>query len=288
MDLEAGQRFKDFGRKLFFIVLGNFLCSLAINIFFVPNGLLSGGVGGISIMLNYLTGFPIGVAVFLINIPISLLGFAKLDRKFIFYAFISMFVFSTWLEITKSFASLLVVDDLLLAAVFGSIFNGLGMGLMFRNGVCQGGFDVIAAIFKKELNVNIGTGLMLFNTVIISLSSVLFDVKLAMYTLISMYLGYQILDKVQTGINIRKNIIIVSDKSDELAHEIMVTLGRGVTFLRGEGGYTSRDKRIIYCIVTSREIAKIKEIVEKIDKNAFFTINDIVEVKGSGFKTMEI
>ena len=126
------------------------------------------------------------------------------------------------------------------------------------------------------------------NTVIISLSSLLFGYKPAMYTLIAMYIGYQILDKVQTGFNVQKNIIIVSDKSKELATAIIEKLNRGVTFLKGQGGYTKEDKNIIYCILTSREIAKLKELVEEIDPQAFFTINDVVEVKGSGFKTMEI
>lgn len=279
---------KEITTKLFFIVLGNLLCSIAFNLFFVPNGLLSGGVGGVAIMIQYLTGIPTGISVLIMNLPIFVIGVRKLDKKFITYAFISMIVFSSWLTITRSFVQYFVVDDILLASAFGAVFNGLGMGLMFRNGTCQGGLDVIAAILKRKFNLNIGTGLMMVNTVIISLSSILFGYQSAMYTLISMYIGYQILDKVQTGFNVQKNIIIVSDKSRELSIAIMERLHRGVTFLKGEGGYTQEDKNIIYCILTSREIAKLKEIVDEVDPKAFFTINDVVEVKGRGFKSMEI
>lgn len=275
-------------RKFFFIILGNLLCSIAINLFFVPNGLLSGGVGGIGIMIQYLTEFPVGISVFIMNLPIFVIGYKMLDKRFIFYAFISMLIFSSLLTFTSVLSKYFIVEDVLLGSIFGAILNGLGMGLMFRNGVCQGGLDVIAAILKRKFNLNIGTGLMAANTVIISLSSILFGYKSAMYTLISMYLGYQILDKVQTGFNIKKNIIIVSDKSEELADVIMARLGRGVTYLKGEGGYTNDEKKIIYCILTSREIAKLKEIVEEIDSSAFFTINDVVEVQGSGFKSLEI
>lgn len=275
-------------RKFFFIILGNLFCSVAFNLFFVPNGLLSGGVGGIGIMIQYLTNFPVGISVFIMNLPIFVIGYKMLDKRFVFYAFISMLVFSSLLTFTSILSRYFIVEDLLLGAIFGAILNGIGMGLMFRNGVCQGGLDVIATILRRKYNLNIGTGLMAVNTVIISLSSMLFGYKSAMYTLISMYVGYQVLDKVQTGFNIKKNVIIVSDKSEELADVIMARLSRGVTYLKGEGGYTKDQKNIIYCILTSREIAKLKEIVEEIDPNAFFTINDVVEVQGSGFKSMEI
>ncbi|WP_313756061.1 YitT family protein [Tissierella sp.] len=279
---------KEIFTKIFFIIIGNLLCSLAFNVFFVPNGLLSGGVGGIAIMTQYLTGITTGLTVFLINLPIFIIGVRMLDKKFITYAFISMLVFSSWLTITKDFAQYFVIEDTLLASVFGAVLNGLGMGLMFRNGTCQGGFDVVASILKKRLNVNIGTGLMMFNTVIITLSSLLFGHKSAMYTLISMYMGYQILDKVQTGFNIQKNVVIISEKSKELSTAIIEQLHRGVTFLKGQGGYTQENKDIIYCTLTSREIAKLKEIVNEVDPKAFFTITDVVEVKGKGFKSAEI
>lgn len=274
--------------KILSIVIGNLLCSLAFNLFFVPNGLLSGGVGGIAIMIQYLKEIPTGLTVFLINLPLFVVGVRMLDKKFITYAFISMIVFSSWLTITKDFARYFVLEDVFLASIFGALLNGLGMGVMFRNGTCQGGFDVVAAILKRKFNVNIGTGLMMVNTVIITLSSLLFGYKSAMYTLIAMYIGYHILDKVQTGFNIQKNVIIVSERSKELSIAIIEQMNRGVTFLKGQGGYTHENKDIIYCTLTSREIAKLKEIVNAVDPKAFFTITDVVEVKGKGFKSAEI
>ena len=273
-------------KKLIFIVIGNFLCSIAFNVFFIPNRLLSGGVGGLGIITQYLTGIPAGISVFVINLPIFIIGSRLIDREFVTYAFISMIIFSSLLTITKEMGQYFVIDDVLLGAVFGAVFNGVGMGLMFRNRTSQGGLDIIAAILKKNYNINISTGLMAVNTVIISLASILFGYKSAMYTLIALYLGYQILDKVQVGFNVKKNVLIVSDKSEELAEEIIKKLNRSVTFLEGMGGYKKENKKVIYCIVTSNEIVGLKNIVEKVDKNAFLTINDIVEVKGSGFKTV--
>ena len=277
---------KSITRKLLFIVLGNFLCSIAFNVFFIPSKLLSGGVGGLGILIQYLTDVPAGISVFMINIPIFIIGSKMVDREFAIYGFISMFVFSSLLTITSGIGTYIVVDDILLASIFGGIFNGIGMGLMFRNRVSQGGFDIVATILRKKYNVNIGTALMAVNTVIISFSSLLFGYKSAMYTLIAMYVGYRVLDKVQTGFNVKKNVVIVSDKSEKLANAIIKRLHRGVTFLEGIGGYTNEDKKVIYCIVTSRETAKLKSIVDEIDPNAFLTINDVVEVKGRGFQNV--
>ena len=279
---------KEIVKKLFFILLGNFLCSIAFNLFFIPSKLLSGGVGGLGILTQYLTGIPSGIVVFILNVPIFIIGAKILDREFAMYGFISMFIFSSLLTLTRNIGNYFVIDDILLSAVFGGVFNGIGMGLMFRNRTCQGGFDIIAVILKDRYNINVGSALMACNTIIVSLSSLLFGYKPAMYTLISMYIGYKILDKVQTGFNVKKKIVIVSDKAEELAKAIIHKLNRGVTFLDGIGGYTKENKKVIYCIVTSRETAKLKSIMDEIDPMAFFTVSDVVEVRGSGFKSVGV
>lgn len=269
--------------KLFFIVLGNLLCAIAFNAFFIPSQLLSGGVGGIALMLRYLWDLPTGITVFIINIPIFILGIKMVDREFIIYAFISMVVFSTLLTVTNDISSYFIIDDIILAAIFGGVLNGVGMGLMFKKRTCQGGLDIIATIMKQRRNLNISTGLMILNTTIVSLSSILFGFTSAMYTIIAMYVGYQVVDKVQMGFNVRKNVFIISDKSEELSSQILTDLHRGVTLLEGTGAYTKQGKKVIYCIVTSSEVVKLKALVDRIDPAAFLTINDVVEVRGSGF-----
>ncbi|MCR3954797.1 MAG: YitT family protein [Gudongella sp.] len=270
-------------RKLFFIVLGNLLCAIAFNAFFIPSQLLSGGVGGIALMLRYLLDIPTGITVFLINVPIFIIGAKMVDREFIVYAFISMVAFSTLLTVTEDIGRYFVIEDIILGAVFGGVMNGVGMGLMFRNRLCQGGLDIIATIIKKKFNLNISTGLMILNTTIVSLSSVLFGLTSAMYTIIAMYVGYQVVDKIQMGLNVRKNVFIISDRSEELSSEILTSLHRGVTLLEGTGAYTKQGKKVIYCIVNSNEVVKLKALVDRIDPAAFLTINDVVEVRGSGF-----
>lgn len=295
MDDQSGsqfnlEKFLLYGRRLLFIVLGNLCCSIAVNAFFVPNHMLTGGVSGIGILIQYLTNgsIPAGVSVLLINIPIFLLGFKRVDREFAISGFISMMILSFLMTFTRGITKYFSVNDILLAAIFGGILNGVGMGILFRNKSSQGGFDVIAVILRRMYNMNIGSALMGINTVVISLSSLLFGYKSAMYTLIALFVGYRVLDKVRTGLNIRKQVIIVSDRSEEIAKMIFEKVHRGVTFLEGEGAYTHRDRKVIYCVVTSTEIARLKDAVDEIDPYAFISINDVVEVVGKGFKDLDI
>lgn len=275
-------------KKLIAIIIGNLFCAIALNGFFIPNKLLSGGVGGVSIMIYYLTQIPTSLLIFLINIPIFLIGIRIIDKEFIAYSFISMFCLSFLIEITTGIDKYIILDDIILAAIFGAIFNGLGMGILFRNRLSQGGLDIIAAILKKKYNINVGTGLMLFNTVIVIIASTLFGLRPAMYTLIAMYIAYQIVDKVQEGFDQKKNVMIVSDRAEEMAEVIMDELNRGVTFLQAEGGYSKSNKKVIYCILTTTQIAKLKEIIEKHDPKAFMTIQSIQEVQGTGFRNIGI
>ncbi|WP_041719650.1 YitT family protein [Alkaliphilus oremlandii] len=268
------------------IVVGNLLCSIALNGFFIPNKLVSGGVGGISIMIHYLTQIPTGLLVFLINIPIFLIGLKTIDKEFAAYSFVSMLFLSFSIELTSDIGKYNMLDDIILSAIFGAVFNGVGMGILFRNRVSQGGLDIIAAIFKKKFNINVGTGLMIFNTFIVVISSTLFGIKPAMYTLIAMYIGYQIVDKVQVGMDQKKNVMIVSDKAEIIADVIMKNLNRGVTFLQAEGAYSKSNKKVIYCILTTTQIAKLKEIIEEHDPHAFMTIHSIQEVRGTGFRNV--
>ena len=268
--------------------VGGLLCSIAFNGFFIPNQLLSGGVGGLAIMGYYLTKIPTGLLIFIMNIPIFIIGLKFIDKKFIGYSFLSMIIMSILLSATEGINHYIEINDVLIEAIIGGILNGLGMGIMFRNKVSQGGMDIIAAIFKKKLNVNIGTALMGVNTIIIGSSSILFGLRPAMYTIIALYIAYQVVDKIQIGFDTKKTAIIISNNPDKLAKVIHDKLGKGSTFLNGEGAYKKDNKKIIYTTVYSTQVAKLKEIVEKIDSNAFVTINDVDEVKGKGFKNIGI
>lgn len=272
--------------KLVTILLGNFICAFAFNALLIPNQLLSGGVTGIAIMLHYIIDLPLGLMIFLLNLPIFMVGAKIIDKKFVFYSFISMVTFSILMEVTMGVNQFIEINDILIESIIGGLLLGIGMGMMFRNRVSQGGMDIIAVILKKKLNIEIRTVLMGSNLVIIGFSSVLFGIRPAMYTLIALFISYQIVDKVQQGLDTKKTVIIVSSQPQRVADAILVKLHRGATFLNGEGAFNKDNKKIIYCTVTSTQVAKLKELVDEMDPEAFITINDVKEVKGRGFKSM--
>ncbi len=285
---KSSKKWKRILTNLLIILFANSLCAIAINLFFIPNKLLSGGIGGISIMVQYLFTIPTGITVFLLNLPIFLYGFKKVDRHFALYGSISMLVFSLLLTLTSGLGRYAPTDDILIAAIIGGVLNGSGVGLLFKNRMCQDGLDILATILRRRYGISIGTSLMTVNSLIVILSSLLFDFTAAIYTIIAIITSSKILDRVRVGLNVRKSVFIISDKGEALAEEIRNELNRSVTFLEGMGSYKKVKKMVIYLVVNSNEIVRLKNIIEAVDTNAFTTINDVIEAKGSTFIDNEI
>lgn len=269
------------------IALAASLTAIAINVFLIPNGLLTGGVGGIAMMIHYLTGLPTGVLLFTINLPLFILGRKFVDRKFAINSFITMTLVTLMIDTTKGLAGINPLDDLLIEALFGGVLNGISMGLIFNNHASQGGMDIVAAIIKKKWNLPVSTLLMGMNAVIISLSGVIFGFNAAAYTLVALFVTYQTLARVQKGFNSGKTAMIISDHTDAIGDEIMKELKRGVTFIEGQGAYTKKGRRILYCTLTNLQIGKLHEIIDRIDPEAFITLVDLDNVRGGGFKKKE-
>lgn len=269
---------------VFMIILGSAISSVAFNLFIMPNKLLSGGVSGISLILNYLFNTNTGLMFFVFNIPIFILGYRYVDREFIVLSLVGTVSFAVGIEVFAFLRGSVVVEDVLLACIYAGVLNGIGLGIVLKNRASQGGIDIIGVILKKYLSVNIGTTSMIINTIIVVISSFITSLNLAMYTLISMYVASTVLDKVQQGFDKKKSVMIVTAKEKLVAEQIFKRLDRGVTFLEGEGAYTGDKKKVIYCIVSLNQLAKLKQIVRDLDDKAFITINDAAEVMGHGFK----
>ncbi|HBM79664.1 MAG: YitT family protein [Clostridiales bacterium] len=267
------------------ILTGSLIAAIAINEYIIPHHLLSGGVGGIAIIVHYTTGISTGVLVFAMNIPIFIEGIRKIDRDFIIYSFVGTFGLSIFLIVLNyvRFLEFLRVDDIMLAAIFGGVINGIGAGLIFKNRGSMGGTDIIAVIVKRKRSINIGTVLFSINIFIICIASSLYGIKPALYTLISMYISAAVIDRVQEGFDRKKSVFIVSEKDEEIVEAILKKVHRGVTYLYGEGAYTKKERRIIYCIVTLKQLSELKHLVKQLDPSAFFTITDTSEVSGKGF-----
>ncbi|MCL5045331.1 MAG: YitT family protein [Actinobacteria bacterium] len=270
------------------ILLGSVIASVAVNGFLIPHRLLSGGVSGIAIMIEYLTGIPAGVLFLILNIPIFIFGYSQVDRDFITASLAGMSSLSLFLVLTKGVGSFLTVDDTMLASIFGGVIFGLGVGLAFRSRGSQGGIDIIAVVLRRRYSMNIGSVLMGINAVIIVIASALYGIKPGMFTLIAMFISSLVVDRVQEGFDRKKSVFIVTDKYQEIAGAILRDLHRGATFLLGEGAFTRGGKKVIYCIVTVTQLARLKHIVESIDKEAFMTVSDAAEVLGKGFRNPSI
>lgn len=270
--------------KYLMIIIGMIIACIGINGFIRPAHLLGGGVAGISTAINYLTGINVGLLTFLINIPIFILGFIYLEKDFCISSLINMILFSLLLGLTQNIGDIIPVRDILLQSVFGGILAGIGSGLVFRTKSSQGGTDIIGAILKFKKNIDMKDTTLTINILIVLVSATLFGMDLALYTLIEMFLSASAMNFTKDAMNCQKSVMVISGESESIAGDIMNILQRGVTFLEAEGAYTKERKRIIYCIVSSNEIPKIKEIALTYDKRSFISVNDVTEVKGRGFK----
>ena len=265
------------------IIIGCLIASCSINLFIVPSHLLTGGATGIAIIVHYLAGLPIGVQTFLYNIPLLAASYKLLGKNYTIDIVIGTFIFSSCLDLTRFLNTYAPVDDLMLAAIFGGVFNGIGYGIVFRMNGSTGGFDILGAIIKKYYSMNMGAVIFAFNCIVVVLAGFLFGIAPAMFTLICMYVNSQVTDKVSAGFNRKKAILIVSDKSREIADEIINIVGRGVTFLHGQGAFTKQEKNVILVVVSLTQIAKIKLLTHMVDEHAFMLIMSANEVMGRGF-----
>jgi len=268
---------------LIMIVLGALLGGIAFNTFLIPHKLLSGGVSGVALILNYVFGLNPGVLIFIFNIPIFLAGYKFMDKEFMLLSLVGMTVFSVSIDMFSFLNKIVYIDDTLLSCLYGGVLNGIGMGIVFRNRASQGGIDIIAVIVKKYYSMNLGKTSLIINIIIIGIASLFFGLEPAMYTLVSMYVASTVLDKVQQGFGSSKSVMIITDSEQQVADAILKTLDRGVTYLEGEGAYTGNKKRVIYCIVALKQLAKLKQIVNEIDSSAFMAVSDTAEVLGHGF-----
>ena len=269
--------------RYFGILLGCLISSSSINLFLVPNHLLSGGIAGIAIIFYYLAELPIGVQMFLYNIPLFLAAYKTLGRSYTVDVIFGTVLFSICVDATRFLGAYAPVPDVMLAAIFGGVFNGIGYGIIFRMNGSSGGFDIVAAIVRKYYSFHMGGVIFAFNCVIMGIAAVLFGMMPAMFTLISMYMNSTVMDKVIGGFNHRKAILLISDRTASIAEGIITEVGRGVTFLHGAGAFTHKQKDVLFVVVNLTQIAKIKMIANAIDPQAFMIVLSANEVMGRGF-----
>lgn len=272
--------------KFLFLFIGSTLAAIGLEFFLIPNNIIDGGIVGISIMVSYLSNYPLGMFIVVLNIPFLILGYNHIGKTFVISTLFSLCSLSVWVSILHPLPQL--TEDLLLAAVFGGIILGIGVGLIIRYGGSLDGTEIVAIILDKRTGFSVGEIVMFFNLFILTSAGLVFGWDKAMYSLIAYFIAFKMIDITIEGLEETKAAMVISEKSELIAEKVMARLGRGVTFLNGKGGYSGEDRTVLYLVVTRLEVSKLKNIIDEIDENAFVTISEVHEVMGGRIKKRAI
>ncbi len=287
---KAKQQKKNTVRKIttrtIMVAIGAIIMAVGLELFLVPNHIMDGGIVGVSIIASHLLSLPLGIFIFVLNLPFIFLGYKQIGKTFALSTGLGI----TVLSVTTIFLHNLqpFTTDTLLATVFGGIILGIGVGIVIRYGGSLDGTEILAILFNRKSPFSVGEIIMFFNLLIFTIAGFVFTWEQAMYSIMAYYIAYKMIDIVIQGMEESKSVYIISDEIDEIGQTIMNRLGRGVTFLHGEGAYTGNDKKVIFTVITRLEESKLKSIVAEIDAHAFLAIGNIAEVKGGRFKKKDI
>lgn len=273
-------------QKGLLLAIGAGLAAVGLELFLVPNKIIDGGIVGISIMLSHLLGIKLGILIFLLNLPFFYIGYKQIGKTFALSTFFAVGLLSVGTAFLHSVDA--VTDDPLLATVFGGIILGMGVGMVIRYGGSLDGTEILAILFNKRLPFSVGQIVMFFNIFILGSAGFVFGWERAMYSLMAYFIAYKMIDIVIEGLDETKSVWIISDRAKEIGEALLYRLGRGVTYLSGEGGFTGDEKKVIFCVVTRLEEAKLKSIVEEMDPQAFMAVGHIHDVNGGRFKKRDI
>ncbi|MFQ6386740.1 YitT family protein [Priestia megaterium] len=273
-------------KRMLFILVGALLMAVGLEFFLVPNEVIDGGIVGISIILSHLTDVQIGFYIFVLNLPFFFIGYKQIGKTFALSTLLGVIILSI---ATSIFHDLPVLTgDPLLATVFGGIVLGVGVGIVIRYGGSLDGTEILAILFNKRTPFSVGETIMFFNLFILGSAGFVFGWDRAMYSLMAYFIAFKTIDIVIQGLDESKSAWIISEQYKQIGEAILARLGRGVTYLNGEGAYTGDDKKVIFCVITRLEEAKLKAIIDEIDPSAFFAVAAIAEVRGGRFKKRDI
>jgi len=265
------------------IVVGSLMVAAGTNLFFVPNNVVSGGVTGLSIIAHHLFNTPVGMVVLLLNLPLLWLGWRFAGgMKFFIRTAVSVVVLSLGIDLSAPFL-VPPTHDRLLVICYGGLVDGLGMGLVFRGRGTTGGTDVLARLAHRFLGVGVGQALLAINVGIFAVAAFVFGAEAVMVALALAFVSARVLDVVQEGFSAARSALIISKDPDAVREAVLERLGRGVTMLQGQGGFTGEQRPVLYVVVASYEVGRLKRLVAQVDPAAFVAITPAQEVLGEGF-----
>jgi uncharacterized membrane-anchored protein YitT (DUF2179 family) len=267
-------------KKILLLTIGDALLAFSIMHFLIPAKLATGGVSGVASVIYFLTGWQVGILVFILNIPIFIAGWISYGKNFVMKSLYSTIMLSVFLVVFEFMP--IFTYDLLLSSVYGGAIGGLGMGISFWAGGTTGGTDIIAKILnKKTPNISIGNYVLLIDAIIIAATCIVVgDLNAGLYSVIALFINTKVIDTILQGTNFAKMAMIVSDNTSEVISGIHNKLHRGATLLQGERTFSKKNAEVIFCTVANNQLLKLKKLVTSIDENAFIAITDAREVIG--------
>lgn len=282
------KKYKKLLREYIMMAIGSLIYSMGIALFLDPNKLAPGGVTGISIILSNFLPLETGTFIFLVNIPIVIIGFLKLGRKLIWRSLYCLTITSVMIDSINGLYGRAVTDDLMISALAGATFVGVGIGIIMKQEATTAGTDIIVRLLRKRYP-HIKTGALFsgIDFIIVAASAILFkDAVVAMYALVSVVFCAIVMDKVLYGTDEAKLIYIISDHSQSIAGRLLEDLDVGVTYIQGRGAYSGKDKEVIMAVMRKALAPKAEEVVKEVDPTAFMIVSSANEIYGEGYKNI--
>lgn len=274
--------FKEHLFPVLMIMLGAACAAFSVECFLLHNTILDGGVTGVSMIIGKLTGIPLSILIVVINIPFFLVGYKALGKRFLFRGLLAILLFSSLLEVFSGIGY--ATESQLLAVVFGGVLLGVGVGTVLRFGGCLDGTEIAAMLLSKKVSVSTGGIIFIINIIIYSVAGFCFSWQSAMFSLLTYFITFKIIDLVEVGLEQAKAAMIITDNADELADSIYCRLGRTCTFITAEGLVSGSKKTVLYCVITRVEVSELKRIISESDVSAFVTISEVSEILGNHIK----
>ena len=276
--------------NLALVILGSVIMGIGYSLFLIPHHFVPGGVSGIAMIVNYFTRLPLGTMIMVLNIPVFIIGFKIMGRKYALRSLLGMVISSMLIDFFSQVVSLKsATDDPILAAIYGGFMLGVGLGLVFRGRASTGGSDILGQILNRWTGMPVGIGIMLIDFFVISASGVAFkQLEAPLYGYIVLVISSKVIDMILEGWNYTKLVIITSTKTDEVQEFILNTLDRGGTALKSRTLYLNREGETIMTVIHRKQLAELKQFVKSVDPGAFVIINDTYAVLGKGFKATQV
>lgn len=270
-------------KDLLLILIGGLIFAIGINFFTIPNYLSEGGILGVTVVLHYLFDWSQALVNLILNFILLIIGYKFFESRVMYYTIFSVITSSFFLYITEDIGKSLT-EDTLLAAIFAGLFVGIGLGLIFRAGGTNGGATVLVRIANQYLGMTMGNAMLLMDIIVVAGSVFIIGIDKGMYTLISVFVGAKVIDYFVDRIDERIAVFIMSDQAEEIKNRVIHQMSRGITVLDGHGGYSGDNKKILYIVVSRKELVPMKKFINEIDKEAYVTVHNVQEMIRKGYK----